>query len=60
MQRRVDTTRQEEFGQFMAARWASLVRLAYGPTGDRWLAEDVAQAALASAFATVTSIPPAG
>jgi len=47
----VDTTRQDEFGQFMAARWASLVRLAYGLTGDRWLAEDVAQAALASAYA---------
>jgi len=47
----METTRQEEFGQFMAARWASLVRLAYGLTGDRWLAEDVAQAALASAYA---------
>ena len=47
----VDTTRQDEFGQFMAARWPGLVRLAYGLTGDRWLAEDVAQAALASAYA---------
>ena len=47
----VETTRQEEFGQFMAARWPGLVRLAYGLTGDRWLAEDVAQAALASAYA---------
>ncbi len=47
----VQTTRQEEFGQFMAARWPGLVRLAYGLTGDRWLAEDVAQAALASAYA---------
>jgi RNA polymerase sigma-70 factor (sigma-E family) len=47
----LDTTRQDEFGQFMAARWPGLVRLAYGLTGDRWLAEDVAQAALASAYA---------
>jgi RNA polymerase sigma-70 factor (sigma-E family) len=48
----VETTRQDDdFGQFMAARWPGLVRLAYGLTGDRWLAEDVAQAALASAYA---------
>jgi RNA polymerase sigma-70 factor (sigma-E family) len=46
-----DTARQQEFGQFMTARWPGLVRLAYGLTGDRWLAEDVAQAALASAYA---------
>lgn len=31
----VETTRQDEFGQFMAARWPGLVRLAYGLTGDR-------------------------
>ena len=47
----METTRQDEFGEFMAARWPGLVRLAYGLTGDRWLAEDVAQAALASAYA---------
>jgi RNA polymerase sigma-70 factor (sigma-E family) len=47
----VETTGQEEFGQYMAARWPGLVRLAYGLTGDRWLAEDVAQSALASAYA---------
>jgi RNA polymerase sigma-70 factor (sigma-E family) len=46
-----ETARQQEFGQFMTARWPGLVRLAYGLTGDRWLAEDVAQAALASAYA---------
>ena len=47
----VKTTGQDEFGAFMAARWPGLVRLAYGLTGDRWLAEDVAQTALASAYA---------
>lgn len=35
----------------MASRWAALVRLGYGLTGDRWLAEDLAQTALASAYA---------
>ncbi len=35
----------------MASRWPALVRLGYGLTGDRWLAEDLAQTALASAYA---------
>jgi len=35
----------------MSARWPNLVRLAYGLTGDQWLAEDVAQTALASVYA---------
>jgi RNA polymerase sigma-70 factor (sigma-E family) len=43
--------REAEFRAFMTARWPSLVRLAYGLTGDRWLAEDVTQAALATAYA---------
>jgi DNA-directed RNA polymerase specialized sigma24 family protein len=47
----MDTQAQEEFGQFMAGRWPGLVRLAYGLTGDRWLAEDIAQSALATAYA---------
>ena len=40
-----------QFEEFMASRWAGLVRLAFGLTGDRWLAEDLAQTALASAYA---------
>lgn len=40
-----------QFDQFAASRWAGLVRLAYGLTGDSWLAEDLAQTALASAYA---------
>jgi hypothetical protein len=42
----VDARDREEFGQFMAGRWPGLVRLAYGLTGDRWLAEDIVQGAL--------------
>lgn len=41
----------EQFDEFMASRWPGLVRLAFGLTGDRWLAEDLAQTALASAYA---------
>jgi DNA-directed RNA polymerase specialized sigma24 family protein len=32
------------------SRWAGLVRLAFGLTGDRQLAEDVAQITLAKAY----------
>ncbi len=42
---------RESFDHFVASRWPGLVRLAYGLTGDRWLAEDLAQTALANAFA---------
>jgi RNA polymerase sigma-70 factor (sigma-E family) len=42
---------RDGFEEFMTSRWAGLVRLAFGLTGDRWLAEDLAQTALASAFA---------
>lgn len=40
----------EDFSAFAASRWPGLVRLAYGLTGDRWTAEDVAQATLARAY----------
>lgn len=40
-----------QFDEFVTSRWPGLVRLAYGLTGDKWLAEDLAQTALASAYA---------
>lgn len=44
--------RDAEFREFMLGRWPALVRLAYGLTGDRGHAEDLAQAALARAYAS--------
>ena len=40
----------EDFSAFAVSRWPGLVRLAFGLTGDRWAAEDVAQATLARAY----------
>jgi RNA polymerase sigma-70 factor (sigma-E family) len=39
-----------EFHEFMVGRWPSMVRFAYGLTGDHGHAEDLAQAALAKAL----------
>jgi RNA polymerase sigma-70 factor (sigma-E family) len=43
----VRTADEDEFREFMLSRWPTLVRLGYGLTGDRGLAEDLAQIALA-------------
>jgi hypothetical protein len=40
----------EDFSAFVMSRWPGLARLAFGLTGDRWAAEDIAQATLARAF----------
>ncbi len=50
----------EEFAEFMRGRWPAMVRLAYGLTGDRGHAEDVAQAAFARAYASWSRVRRAG
>jgi RNA polymerase sigma-70 factor (sigma-E family) len=46
----ISTDGDEGFSAFAASRWPGLVRLAFGLTGDRWAAEDIAQTALARAY----------
>jgi RNA polymerase sigma-70 factor (sigma-E family) len=48
----MDERSAEEFREFMHGRWPSMVRLAYGLTGDQGHAEDVVQAAFARAYAS--------
>jgi DNA-directed RNA polymerase specialized sigma24 family protein len=43
----MDGAAEAEFSEFMHGRWLELVRLGYVLTGDRGLAEDLAQTALA-------------
>jgi RNA polymerase sigma-70 factor (sigma-E family) len=48
----MDSRTEAEFAEFMRGRWSALVRLGYGLTGDERLAEDLARAALAKAYAS--------
>jgi RNA polymerase sigma-70 factor (sigma-E family) len=48
----LDSGATAEFSEFAQSRWPQLVRLGYGLTGDRGLAEDLAQTTLASAYAS--------
>jgi RNA polymerase sigma-70 factor (sigma-E family) len=48
----VNDSAKAEFSDFAHSRWPRLVRLGYGLTGDPGLAEDLAQTALANAYAS--------
>src|SRR5580693_7408615 len=56
----MDAQTEAEFTEFARGRWAALVRLGYGLTGDQGLAEDLAQTALAKAFASWQRVRRAG
>jgi RNA polymerase sigma-70 factor (sigma-E family) len=56
----VDRAAEAEFSEFMHGRWLQLLRLGYVLTGDRGLAEDLAQTALARAYASWPQIRRAG
>jgi RNA polymerase sigma-70 factor (sigma-E family) len=56
----MDPRAEAEFTEFMNGRWAALVRLGYGLTGDQGLAEDLAQTALARAYASWPRVRRAG
>jgi RNA polymerase sigma-70 factor (sigma-E family) len=56
----VDASADAEFSEFMHGCWPRLVRLGYGLTGDRGLAEDLAQTALAKAYASWPRVARAG
>ena len=51
---------EAEFSEFMQGRWPTLVRFGYGLTGDVGLAEDLAQTALAKAYASWPRVRRAG
>ncbi len=50
----------DEFRDFMGGRWSAMVRLAYTLTGDQGHAEDIAQAVIASAYASWGRVRRAG
>jgi RNA polymerase sigma-70 factor (sigma-E family) len=50
----------EDFSAFAVSRWPGLVRLAFGLTGDRWAAEDLAQVTLARAYVAWRRVRRAG
>ena len=48
----MDDAAAAEFSEFAHSRWPGLVRLGYAVTGDRDQAQDLAQTALANAYAS--------
>lgn len=56
----MDATADSEFTEFMLACWPRLVRLGFALTGDRGLGEDLAQTALAKAYASWPRVARAG
>jgi RNA polymerase sigma-70 factor (sigma-E family) len=48
----MDSRAEAAFTEFVRGRWSTLVRLGYGLTGDQRLAENLARAALAKAYAS--------
>lgn len=56
----MDTTADAEFTEFMLGTWPRLARLGYALTGDRSLGEDLAQTALAKAYASWPKVARAG
>lgn len=56
----MDATDDAEFTEFMLGCWPRLVRLGYALTGDRGHGEDLAQTALAKAYASWPRVARAG
>jgi RNA polymerase sigma-70 factor (sigma-E family) len=56
----MDSRTEAAFTEFVRGRWSTLVRLGYGLTGDQRLAENLARAALAKAYASWPRVIRAG